>query len=631
MNERAIRCIRAFGLLEMVTVRGEDWTDPWTFKYRSWMQADSELQSMAKYLRVSGFGWPDGRAITRWSLCFLPGQALDEDYLEIILDQFQPDAASVDDLSLYTDFVFCINSYFAPPSVHNLSQMDKRSELVLFLLLDTVTQIQCSDHCVLLTTLLFENLAKRLTDTKPLALDITREIIDKIAGFTFSSGLLGGDIRGREAVHRFCAVPNVGIPSIVSALRLVRLDQLTLERIATNVNPMANVAWVHSTLEELYALRPSDPTVITDLLQVLVHHGGVPTKISAAALDVILWGISFDVADATAYLVLILPRVHHWFQDGELRPILRDRMMWPILGKAVPRPGYLLLYPEAVQRMVASYISLGDKLSQTQEWKPVIADDLPGWLGTLSRLLSAHGMDEETRQQFCAVLSRVWDVAPTEPRPEKDPECLVMAFQALTDAWDQFDFSNSQGTHRLLALIECTVLTAFCARIVVWPLPTPISVSDHFEEIVMPRLADAVEQAAERLELAQNTFAADQDLLTGAAGLMLTLASIITGELRRELPRAVDEYDHCFTACSNYPEKQYNSKNWGELAQFKGVSVAGLSVVHIQLHSPVQICKAAVKTKRIDERWWPGLSITQVATDSKMTPTCTAKHWNSGT
>ncbi|KAJ7688819.1 hypothetical protein B0H17DRAFT_1135362 [Mycena rosella] len=30
MDERAIRCVRAFGLLEMVTKRQEDWTDRWT-------------------------------------------------------------------------------------------------------------------------------------------------------------------------------------------------------------------------------------------------------------------------------------------------------------------------------------------------------------------------------------------------------------------------------------------------------------------------------------------------------------------------------------------------------------------------------------------------------------------------
>ncbi|KAJ7688844.1 hypothetical protein B0H17DRAFT_1202711 [Mycena rosella] len=126
MNERAISCVRAFGLLEMVTVQGDERTDPWTFKYYPWMRADSELKLMANCLRVSGLQWSGSPEITRWLLRFLPGQALNEYHLETILDQFQPDVPSIDDLPLYTDFVFCINSFFAPPSVTDLSLMDKR-------------------------------------------------------------------------------------------------------------------------------------------------------------------------------------------------------------------------------------------------------------------------------------------------------------------------------------------------------------------------------------------------------------------------------------------------------------------------------------------------------------------------
>ncbi|KAJ7688856.1 hypothetical protein B0H17DRAFT_1135395 [Mycena rosella] len=522
MDERAIRCIRAFGLLEMVTERQEDWTDPWTFEYGSQIAADSELRSMAKFFRLSELdrSEPDSLAITRCSLCFLPGQVLNENYLEIILGHFQPDAASID-RSLYADLVFCINSCFARPSIHDLSRMDK------------------SDHCVLLTTLLVENLAGRLNDTEPLELKIARKIIDKIAGFTVSSGILGKDIRSRDAVHRFCAIPDLRIRTIASALRLARLEQFALDDTAPELNHMADVAWVYSTLEELHVSRPSDTTLITDLLQVLVHHGSVPTKPSVAALNVILWGISFDVAGATAYLALIFPHVHQWVQDGELRPVLKDRLIWALLGEAI-NGAEAQLYPSSVQRMVASYISLGDKLSQTPEWKPVIAEDLLRWLANLSILLSNNG-NEHTKLEFCAVLSRIWNIVPTKPKPAEDPECLAMGFQVLTSTWDQLEFSELEETSRLVTLIKCSISEAFCSRITEGG--DLINTSDQFKEIMMPRLADAIERAAEHLKQVQNTLTTDQDSLTGAAGLMLTLASTINGELKQEPPAEYNSAD----------------------------------------------------------------------------------------
>jgi hypothetical protein len=117
-----------------------------------------------------------------------------------------------------------------------------------------------------------------------------------------------------------------------------------------------------------------------------------------------------------------------------------------------------------------------------------------------------------------------------------------MSFTVLADAWDRFDFSNStQGINSLVRLIECTVSTAFCARLVDEFHNTIKNPSQHFKDIIMPRLGDAIARAVERLKA---TFAPEfNDVVPDAAEILLRLASTINHKLKTRPPHANEWVD----------------------------------------------------------------------------------------
>ncbi|KAF7334585.1 hypothetical protein MVEN_02288400 [Mycena venus] len=487
MRHRSISCIKAFGVLEMT---------------------DSELESV------------DTPPLTQWSLRFIAAQNPAEKHLSTILKFFQPEEHSLSDLSLLSDFLFCINSFFVPPDIHDLSVMDK------------------SEHHTILATLLFENLANRLTDPKPLDPDIATGIVAQILKFKFDFHPLRRNGRSASAVYRFCAVPALGISAIISALRLLRLDALELHLInLSENNSTADVAWAYRAMEHLHTSQAMDPDIIGDLLQIPLHHGHVLAWPSIAVFRTILWALSCGNRRTSllACIHLLLPSVHHWFEDNALRPILQQDSTWTSLGIVLVQ-AHMLYPPTFMYPMMSRYITLGDKISQMPEWTPVVTEDLSGWLVNLTVLLGGKG--EQPRQQFCAVLARLWN-ASDESEAFEDEKALVMSFAVLADTWDQFDLSSPRKIQSLLRLIECTVSIAFCARLVDEYRNTISDPSQCFKDIIMPRLGQAVLRATERLN---GKFNPDlNDIATSAAQILSRLASTINDELKNR-PQPTDEW-----------------------------------------------------------------------------------------
>ncbi|KAJ6544120.1 hypothetical protein B0H19DRAFT_1238652 [Mycena capillaripes] len=523
MRDRSISCLKAFGVLEMIAARHEGWSDLWSFQQPYIYETDSELESSVRFFRVPHFDswfYPDTPPITQWSLRFISAQNPSEKHLATLLKFFRPAKTSLDDLSLLADFLFCLNSFFVPPDLHDLSLMDK------------------SEHCNLLLTLLFENLAKRLTDgEKPLNLNVATSIVEQILKFKFSFQSPGQHSRFTDAVYRFCAVPGQEFSAIISVLRLVRLDQLRLHLIQVSENnPIANAGWAYRALEHLDASQFIDPAVVGDFLQVLLHRGHVRARPTTAVLRTILWALSCDSrrTNLLACIYLLLPSLHHWFLDDMLRPILQQNSAWTSLGVVLVQ-AHMIYPPTFIYPMSTRYITLGDKISRTSEWRPVVAQDLPGWLANLTVLLGGEG---EARQLFCAVLSRLWNADDAEGEEFGDEKALAMSFAAVASAWDRFDFSITQGIHPLLRFIECTVSTAFCARLVDEYRNTISDPSPRFKDIIMPRLGDAVARAVERSKAAVTPDL--NDAVTDAAEILSKLASTINGELKNRPPCAND-------------------------------------------------------------------------------------------
>jgi hypothetical protein len=167
------------------------------------------------------------------------------------------------------------------------------------------------------------------------------------------------------------------------------------------------------------------------------------------------------------------------------------------------------------------YISLGNKISQTPEWRLVVSQDLPTWLLTVPTLLEVEAEDQ-TREEFCAVSYRVWDVDQTESdRFTKEEKVLFIAFTLLANLWEQCSLSDPQDIRRLVQCMKCTAEIAFCAQVSGRMRST--KASDSIERSTI-YLGNAIAKAVIRVQA--NTLA------VGAVDILSRLATAIQGELK---------------------------------------------------------------------------------------------------
>ncbi|KAJ7098860.1 hypothetical protein C8R44DRAFT_355610 [Mycena epipterygia] len=510
MVDHATSYIRAFGLLEMVNT-GQP--EGGALKPSLWEHGRNEELPTITTIVQYGDRSPNVLTkcvVTQWALRFISAGQFSEGHLEWLLRNFQPDEASLCNLSVLADFLFCINSFFAHPSIQDLSLMDK------------------SVYCVNLTTRVFQNLVKCLTDSDPLDLDIATKIINKILLFKSDDRKPiyspGADSDCRNAMYSFCALPNLAQSTRTLALQLARVDN-----VLDDSKPM-ETAWVYSALNQLWLEEPRDIDVIGDFLQVVVHSRPLRDNPTPDALNTILWAmLSYpDHSRTQSFTYHLLCSVENWFEDDQLRPILQEKSIWTLLGK------YNTWNPTA-------YISLGDKLSQTPEWKVIITQDYFQWFMKLPKLL-ALPLDNEVQrgQKLMSGFSHVWDVDPTQFNQFKgDEKILTMAFTVVAKLWDQFNFPDTHGIQDLLQLTQCTLTTACCARhIPDWCLLRP---SQDFRDVIVVRLGNAMSQAVDRIK-ATNPYAAEVE--GRGVEILSKLVVLISGELRaRPTPENLWDYE----------------------------------------------------------------------------------------
>ncbi|KAJ6556651.1 hypothetical protein DFH09DRAFT_1084729 [Mycena vulgaris] len=536
MDERATSCIKAFSLLEILC---QQRADPWTFKHRKIANSptSSELQRMLQTFSViRGRGrtlFDEVPVYTQWTLRLLSTRSPYHYNFEL-KEIFRYDQPDLSNTSIFADFLFCINSFFVPPDVRDLSLMDK------------------SQHCDRLADLLFENLLKGFPDDHSPDPDIIGQVMGILLKSSYGFKFLGRAHQWKKPVYLICAVRNIGLPTMTWALRAVRVDwgnlyKAELSVLRININPMADVEWVYDTVEELEASQPMDPAVFGDFLQVFVYYGHVPhtVKPTTAIFRGILWALTPDATHGSTQILAfeLLCAAHRWFQDNELRLVLQEHSVWANLGLILNKARDVY-YPDVVHQMTAHYITLGAELSQTSEWQSIIMEDLTGWLANLPTLLIGFKEETESTQEFCAVICRLWEAEAAEGTESVGVKLLVAAFTGLTSVWNHFDFPISLEIHRVVRLVECTVSTAFCARISTAgncsvPVYRTISLNDgltdRFKNIIMPKLCHAVVRVAERAKEEASTLDLAPDLkvlLIHVTELMLKLASTINGELR---------------------------------------------------------------------------------------------------
>ncbi|KAJ7300837.1 hypothetical protein DFH08DRAFT_828116 [Mycena albidolilacea] len=185
---------------------------------------------------------------------------------------------------------------------------------------------------------------------------------------------------------------------------------------------------------------------------------------------------------------------------------------WTSLAVVIMQAQMMYTYPPEHTYPMAQYIALGNKT------------------------LLGRASEGEPRWHFCAVLSRLWSPGETESDQFGEEKALVMSFTALVNVWDRFDLSNSQAIQPTIRLIEFTVSTAFCTRLIDENYNTIKNPSPPFKDIIMPRLRDAVGRAGQTL----NTVSTPElkDVATRGAKILSELASTMSGGLKNRPPPA---------------------------------------------------------------------------------------------
>ncbi|KAJ7191267.1 hypothetical protein GGX14DRAFT_600991 [Mycena pura] len=127
MDARATSCLKAFGVLEMISSDSENIVNPISFNPNFVEGGGDELTSLVKLFKVSNW-FAQNANVTQWTLRFISGQHPQESGLEKLLDHFKPNKELLKDSSLLADFLFCINSFISHPARQDLALMDKRWE-----------------------------------------------------------------------------------------------------------------------------------------------------------------------------------------------------------------------------------------------------------------------------------------------------------------------------------------------------------------------------------------------------------------------------------------------------------------------------------------------------------------------
>lgn len=393
----------------------------------------------------------------------------------------------------------------------------------------------------MLITLLFENLARRLTDPNPLDYSIANHIIVRVAQITNLARVrsLWTEDRCLDAAYRFCASPGVSQEAIASALHLVRVTRPLGLRLGS-CRPGSGTTWLDRAIESVGSSSGhSEFLLVGDLWQALFLLPSARDTLSTGALRRLLSVLSSaeddpdsedweEEAGRVAYFACgVVGAVDQWFADQELCQTLQQHSVWVNLGH--------------LSWLNPFYTILCDKLSREPQWKNVISAELPGWLGHWQEIME---VSSDHHAQFLSVLSLVWEADEIEANEFGHEATLAMVFSALANGWNQKHSSelSAQRVRYGIKLLECTVLVAFSARIRLGKLFIP---SQRFKDTFFVRLGDALARAGDHI-IKDNT-EDFRDISNELTELLSGFVSITLGELR--MPQEVGketEYRYWF-------------------------------------------------------------------------------------
>ncbi|KAJ7921677.1 hypothetical protein B0H13DRAFT_2414846 [Mycena leptocephala] len=312
--------------------------------------------------------------------------------LEHFLDILHVDKIPSIDESTFPDYLCCINSFLGHMDRRILVEVDK-SHLRLPLMVQLFKVLQRPNMDISLATKIMSTTGLLMNKSAINATTQWQDIKDLMT-----------------EISQFCSTFPPGHESLqvlVSAATLARVENPQHLRFIEIKGQ--NLEWIFSSLEYVQQLWEASPNAhqepeewdstttlsVRSLLQFLACSppDSRPLRTPFKPLHIILRALAAS-GDTSLMAALVLYRMHKWFLNPNSQPIMQGNSVWSQLGHVT------LKYSDSISPM--RYLSLGEDIAKTAEWKPIIYEDLSTWI---TAFMCTDGF---LSSQFISVIRSVW-------------------------------------------------------------------------------------------------------------------------------------------------------------------------------------------------------------------------------
>ncbi|KAJ7825579.1 hypothetical protein B0H14DRAFT_2596529 [Mycena olivaceomarginata] len=199
-----------------------------------------------------------------------------------------------------------------------------------------------------------------------------------------------------------------------------------------------NVKWDSETeagvagllLALYYCDTPPLKEHVQAILQVLLTTGKSPRKESTLTRN--------------AGLLLLKTNLENWFQDPDLEPILQEASVWArLITQWIPQAGDYDIDHKG--------ILLGHMLSKLPSWQPYLQQHLCSWITLFFQ------SKWDLAEKYNSVLMKIWQPATGGYTfTDSDEEALGLTYAALSQGWQEFDFSSSEALAKVTSWLRCS-------------------------------------------------------------------------------------------------------------------------------------------------------------------------------
>ncbi|KAJ7921692.1 hypothetical protein B0H13DRAFT_1866474 [Mycena leptocephala] len=458
MAHRAINCGRAFcSLSNIVRASGQNvgpdlyWYDFALFEHDEHIDPQCWTQLFTKTVTIDDYG--DLMSSDKWAFhtfASLPHIILGQKGPEYFLDTLHVDKIAGLDESAFADYLCCINSFLGHMDPRILVEVDK-SRLRLPLMVQLFKALRRPNMDI--------SLAAKIIST-------TAHLMNKYGASARTRWMDIEDLM--TEISQFCRTFPPGHESLqvlVSAATLAR-DENPQHFEDIEIKGQ-NVEWIFSSLEYVQQLWEESPKVPRDvkewdstttlsvrsLLQFLAFSASdsISLQPPLKSLHIILRALSApgDTSQMATQVLYRAPR--NWFLDPTSKSLMQDNSVWSQLGHVTLKYLYRI--------DLEHYLSLGEDIAKTAEWKLIIYEDLSTWITAF--MIDTDRYHNLNSAKFVSVIQSVWipELLSQIQLLNERNESWILALMALANVWKTFQF-NPVSALACLRLARCTITTS---------------------------------------------------------------------------------------------------------------------------------------------------------------------------